>query len=211
VIRDAFSFIVPLLLLTGLSLVLGWRSSEIFYFCSLILFILAIFVAYFFRDPEREVSDDEKLVVSPADGLVVVIKPIELEDGNMGTLVSIFLSIFDVHVNRSPLAGSIVETNYRQGKFLIATRQRASFENEQNVITVQNQYARIVFKQIAGLIARRIVFWKKKGDHVRLGERVGLIKFGSRVDIILPAQVTVLTKKGDRVKGGVSLIGKVEQ
>lgn len=210
-IRDAYSFIIPLVVLGGLGLLLGWRSSEIFYLFSLVLFILALFVAYFFRDPEREVPVDEKLIVSPADGLVVVIKPVELDDGSSGTLVSIFLSIFDVHINRSPLAGRILETNYRPGKFLIATRQKASWENEQNVITVQNQYVTVVFKQIAGLIARRIVFWKKKGEAVELGERVGLIKFGSRVDLILPAQVTVLTKKGDRVRGGVSLIGKVEQ
>lgn len=210
-IRDAYSFIIPLALLGGLSLVLGWRVSEVFSYAAIFIFLLALFVAFFFRDPEREVSDDENLVVSPADGLVVVVKPADLGDGKMGTLVSIFLSIFDVHVNRSPLAGRIIETDYRPGKFLIATKQKASLENEQNVITVQNRYATIVFKQIAGLIARRIVFWKKKGDHVRLGERVGLIKFGSRVDIFLPQNVEVVARKGERVKGGVSLIGKVKQ
>jgi phosphatidylserine decarboxylase len=211
VIRDAFAFIVPLVLLGGLCLLLGWLISNDFYFGAALFFLLALFVAYFFRDPEREAPEDESLVVSPADGLVVVVKPVELADGNMGTLVSIFLSIFDVHVNRSPLAGRIVETDYRPGKFLVATKQKASIENEQNVITVENRYATVVFKQIAGLIARRIVFWKKKGDHVMLGERVGLIKFGSRVDIILPPQVIVVARKGERVKGGVSIIGKVDQ
>jgi phosphatidylserine decarboxylase len=211
VIRDAYAFIVPLVLLGGLCLLLGWLISDEFYYGTALFFLLALFVAYFFRDPEREAPDDERLVVSPADGLVVVVKPVELADGNMGTLVSIFLSIFDVHVNRSPLAGRIVETDYRPGKFLVATKQKASIENEQNVITVENSYARVVFKQIAGLIARRIVFWKKKGDHVALGERVGLIKFGSRVDIILPPQVIVVARKGERVKGGVSIIGKVDQ
>jgi phosphatidylserine decarboxylase len=211
VIRDAYAFIVPLVLLGGLCLLLGWVISNDFYFGTALFFLLALFVAYFFRDPEREAPEDERLVVSPADGLVVVVKPVELADGNMGTLVSIFLSIFDVHVNRSPLAGRIVETDYRPGKFLVATKQKASIENEQNVITVENRYATVVFKQIAGLIARRIVFWKKKGDHVMLGERVGLIKFGSRVDIILPPQVIVVARKGERVKGGVSIIGKVDQ
>jgi phosphatidylserine decarboxylase len=210
-IRDAYSFIVPMISLSGLCLLLGWLIGDLFYFGAVLFFLLALFVAFFFRDPEREVSQDEKLVVSPADGLVVVVKPIELAGGDTGTLVSIFLSIFDVHVNRSPIAGRIVETDYRPGKFLIATKQKASIENEQNVITVQNRYAMVVFKQIAGLIARRIVFWKKKGDHVMLGERVGLIKFGSRVDIILPPQVIVVARKGERVKGGVSIIGKVDE
>jgi phosphatidylserine decarboxylase len=211
VIRDAYAFIVPLVLLGGLCLLLGWLIGSDFYYGGALFFLLALFVAYFFRDPEREAPEDERLVVSPADGLVVVVKPVELADGNMGTLVSIFLSIFDVHVNRSPLAGRIVETDYRPGKFLVATKQKASIENEQNVITVENRYATVVFKQIAGLIARRIVFWKKKGDHVMLGERVGLIKFGSRVDIILPPQVNIVARKGERVKGGVSIIGKVDQ
>jgi phosphatidylserine decarboxylase len=216
VIRDAYTFIVPLVLVGGLCLLFGWLIGDLFFYVATLFFLLALFVAFFFRDPEREVPsegslEDERLVVSPADGLVVVVRPVELAGGDMGTLISIFLSIFDVHINRSPLAGRIVETNYRPGKFLIATKQKASVENEQNVITVENRYATVVFKQIAGLIARRIVFWKKKGDHVMLGERVGLIKFGSRVDIILPPQVIVVTRKGERVKGGVSIIGKVEQ
>jgi phosphatidylserine decarboxylase len=216
VIRDAYAFIVPLILMGGLCLLLGWLLGDVLFFGAALFFLLALFVAFFFRDPERKVPsegslEDERLVVSPADGLVVVVKPVELADGNMGTLVSIFLSIFDVHVNRSPLAGRIVETDYRPGKFLVATKEKASIENEQNVITVENRYAKVVFKQIAGLIARRIVFWKKKGDHVMLGERVGLIKFGSRVDIILPPQVIIVARKGQHVKGGVSIIGKVDQ
>lgn len=210
-IRDAYGFIVPLVLLGGLCLLLGWLIGDVFFSGAALFFLLSLFVAYFFRDPEREVPQDERLVVSPADGLVVVVKPVELADGKTGTLVSIFLSIFDVHINRSPLAGRIIETDYRPGRFLVATKQRASVENEQNVITVENKYATVVFKQIAGLIARRIVFWKQKGDQVLLGERVGLIKFGSRVDIILPPQVTVVARRGERVKGGISIIGKVDQ
>ncbi len=205
-LRDAYSFIVPLALLGGISLVLGWWVAPLFYILAVVLFGLALFVAYFFRDPERQVPEDERLVVSPADGLVVVVK----RQGDGETLISVFLSIFDVHVNRSPIAGEIVEADYRPGKFLIATKEKASVENEQTVITVENRHVRVVFKQIAGLIARRIVFWKKTGDQLQLGERVGLIKFGSRVDIILPPQVNVLVKKGDRVKGGISIIGKVD-
>jgi phosphatidylserine decarboxylase len=190
----------------GLSLLLGWWLTPGFYIAGIALLILSAFVAFFFRDPDRKVPTDDKLVVSPADGLVVVVKP---DDAGGGTLVSIFLSIFDVHVNRSPLSGRILNTEYRRGRFLVATKQKASIENEQNVITVENQYATVVFKQIAGLIARRIVFWKRDGDQVALGERVGLIKFGSRVDVLLPPQVTVMVKRGDRVKGGISIIGKV--
>lgn len=200
-----------MVLLGGLCLLLGWLIGDFFFIGAALFLLLSLFVAFFFRDPEREVPQDERLVVSPADGLVVVVKPVELAEGKTGTLVSIFLSIFDVHVNRSPLAGRIIETDYRPGRFLVATKQKASVENEQNVITVENKYATVVFKQIAGLIARRIVFWKRKGDQVLLGERVGLIKFGSRVDIILPPEVNVVARKGERVKGGISIIGKVDQ
>jgi phosphatidylserine decarboxylase len=211
VLRDAYSFIIPLGILGLLCLLLGWKAIPEFYLGAVIFILLALFVAYFFRDPERQVPVDEKLVVSPADGLVVVVRPVDSTVDKGGTLVSIFLSIFDVHVNRSPLAGRIIGAEYRPGKFLVATKQRASLENEQNVITVENAYAKIVFKQIAGLIARRIVFWKKPGDQVELGERIGLIKFGSRVDVILPPQVNVIVKKGDRVKGGLSIIGRVDK
>jgi phosphatidylserine decarboxylase len=215
VLRDAYAFIIPLSLLGLLCLLLGWWAFPTLYVVAIIFFLLALFVAFFFRDPERQTPTDEKIVVSPADGLVVVVRPIDTKEGDAessgGTLVSIFLSIFDVHVNRSPLAGRIIGAEYRPGKFLVATKQKASLENEQNIVTVENRYVRIVFKQIAGLIARRIVFWKKSGDEVRLGERIGLIKFGSRVDVILPPQVKVMVKKGDRVKGGLSIIGMVDK
>ncbi len=208
-VRDAYSFIIPLALLACLCLLLGWWFGWGFYLGAVLLSFLALFVAFFFRDPDREIVVDERLVVSPADGLVVVVKPLDQSEG--GSLVSIFLSIFDVHVNRSPIAGRIVDIDYRPGSFMIATEERASVENEQNVITVENQYVRVVFKQIAGLIARRIVFWKSKGEKVELGERIGLIKFGSRVDLILPPEVTVTVKKGEHVKGGTSIVGRVNR
>ncbi|HKX27860.1 MAG TPA: phosphatidylserine decarboxylase family protein [Blastocatellia bacterium] len=210
-LHDAYPYVIPPALLGGLCLLLGWLVAPGFYVAAAVLLFLALFVAFFFRDPERESPGDERTVVSPADGLVVVVRPADPAESDGGTLISIFLSIFDVHVNRSPLAGQILKTEYRPGRFLIATKQRASIENEQNVVTVENRYVKVIFKQIAGLIARRIVFWKSNGDQVRLGERVGLIKFGSRVDVLLPPQVTVLVKKGDRVKGGTSIIGKVNQ
>lgn len=210
-LRDAYAFIIPLGLLAGLSLLLGWWLTPGFYIAAIILTLLALFVAFFFRDPERQSPTDERLLVSPADGLVVVVKPVDELEGVKGTLVSIFLSVFDVHVNRTPISGKIVKADYRPGKFLIATKQQASVENEQNVVTVENQYTRVVFKQIAGLIARRIVFWKQPGERVELGERIGLIKFGSRVDVIMSPEVEVLVKKGQRVKGGVTIIGKVRK
>jgi phosphatidylserine decarboxylase len=209
VLRDAYSFIIPLVLIGSVCLLLGWQYSWGFYLTAVLFYFLALFVAFFFRDPERPIPTDDRLVVSPADGLIVAIKQDNSPDGERGTLVSIFLSIFDVHVNRSPIAGKIVSTDYRPGRFLVAAKEKASVENEQNVVTVENQYARVVFKQIAGLIARRIVFWKKTDDHVELGERVGLIKFGSRVDLFLPENVTVTVKRGEHVKGGISIIGRV--
>lgn len=210
-LRDAYTFIVPLVVLGVICLLLGWWVAPVFYWVAGLLLFLAAFVAFFFRDPERDVSVDEKKVVSPADGLIVVLKPVDPNNSQAGTLISIFLSIFDVHVNRSPLAGAITSYDYRPGKFLVATAQRASVENEQTVITVENRYAKVVFKQIAGLIARRIVFWKKIGETIKLGERVGYIKFGSRVDVILPPQVEVMVKKGQRTKGGVTILGKVAE
>lgn len=210
-LRDAYTFIIPLGILSLICLTLGWLYWPVFFWFAGFLVLLAAFVAFFFRDPERKTSLDEKTVISPADGLVVVVKPFDSEELKGGTLVSIFLSIFDVHVNRSPLAGKVTSSDYKPGRFLVATQERASIENEQTIITVENPYATVIFKQIAGLIARRIVFWKKVGDQVRLGERVGYIKFGSRVDIILPPQVSVLVKKGQRVKGGVTIIGKVSE
>jgi phosphatidylserine decarboxylase len=209
VVRDAYSFLIPLAVLASICLLLGAWFGSGFYLVALLLLILALFIAFFFRDPDRDLVVDERLVVSPADGRVVVVKPLDQPGG--GSLVSIFLSIFDVHINRSPIAGRIIDIDYRPGRFMIATQERASVENEQNVVTVENQYVRVVFKQIAGLIARRIVFWKSKGEKVELGERVGLIKFGSRVDIILPPEVTVTVKKGEHLKGGTSIIGRVNR
>lgn len=208
-LRDAYTFIVPLVILSAVCFLLGWLVAPGFFWVAGVLLFLAAFVAFFFRDPVRETSTDEKTVVSPADGLIVVLKPVDPQNDQAGTLVSIFLSIFDVHVNRSPLAGTITSYDYKSGKFLVATAARASIENEQTVITVENRYVKVVFKQIAGLIARRIVFWNKVGDTIKLGQRVGYIKFGSRVDVILPPQVIVMVKKGQRTKGGVTILGKV--
>ena len=165
------------------------------------LWLVAAFCLYFFRDPEREVPDGP-VAVSPADGKIVAVRA-EAPDL---TRVSIFLNIFDVHVNRSPIAGTIASVDYHKGRFLVASREEASAQNEQNSVTVQGHGTRVVFRQIAGLIARRIVFDKKRGDTVTAGERVGLIKFGSRVDVFLGPEWELQVRAGERVKAGSSVL-----
>ena len=170
-----------------------------------LLVLLAVFVFYFFRDPERVIPADAGAIVSPADGRVVVVTE-EDNAGRAGKRISIFLAIWNVHVNRSPATGTITAINYRPGKFSAAMRECASTDNEQNVITLATESGDITFKQIAGLIARRVVCWKKAGDRVARGERIGLVRFGSRADLWLPRDSELLVKVGDHVKGGSSVI-----
>jgi phosphatidylserine decarboxylase len=198
--REAFPFLIPLALLTFLFFEVGltiWGC---------LFLILVVFVGFFFRDPERLVPVDAEAIVSPADGKVVKVS------GEVGTItqISIFLSVFNVHVNRSPVGGRIESISHKPGKFRVAFDDRASVENEQNVWIVQNGPRQIKFSQIAGILARRIVSWKRPGDPVEKGERVGLIKFGSRVDIFLPAGATPAVRVGDKVKGGSSIVGRFD-
>jgi phosphatidylserine decarboxylase len=165
------------------------------------LVVLAAFCLYFFRDPEREIPPGP-VAVSPADGKVVGIK----QESPTATRISIFLNIFDVHVNRAPIAGRVIDVQYRQGEFLVASKEQASSLNEQNVVTLQGEGTRVVFKQIAGLIARRIVFDKKLNQPLAAGERVGMIKFGSRVDVILGPEWTITAIPGQRVQAGASIL-----
>ncbi len=164
------------------------------------LFLLGAFCAYFFRDPER-LTPAGNVAVSPADGKVVAVVP-EGKD----TRVSIFLNVFDVHVNRMPISGVIADVRYTKGKFLVASLESASTENEQNTVVVQGDGTTVVFKQIAGLIARRIVFNRKQGEFVRAGERVGMIKFGSRVDVIFGPEWQLQVSPGMRVSAGSSIL-----
>jgi phosphatidylserine decarboxylase len=184
-------------------LVLGFWPVAIFFG------VLAAFMAYFFRDPDRQPPVDNDLVVSPADGLVTRVQKIEEANPHSAMLVSIFLSPLDVHINRAPIAGTITKIDYSSGKFLMATDERASLVNEQNVLTIEGEKITVVCKQIAGILARRIVCWKRAGETVELGERFGMIKFSSRTDILLPESVEVLVKKGNRVKGGTTIIGRI--
>jgi phosphatidylserine decarboxylase len=167
------------------------------------LLIVALFCLYFFRDPNRSIPSGP-VAVSPADGKVVAVKA---ESASI-TRISIFLNIFNVHVNRTPISGKITGVSYRKGQFLVASKEEASSQNEQNTVTVEGDGTRIVFKQIAGLIARRIVFNKKVGDTVAAGERIGMIKFGSRVDVELGPEWEILVKPGVRVSGGSSVIAR---
>jgi len=167
------------------------------------LFLLAAFCMYFFRDPERDIPGGP-VAVSPADGKVVAVR----REATGRTRISIFLNIFDVHVNRAPIGGTITDVQYRKGRFLVASKETASVENEQNTITVEGNGTRVVFKQIAGLIARRIVFTKKTGDRVCAGERIGLIKFGSRVDVEFGTEWDILVHKGMHVAAGSSVLAR---
>ena len=203
--REGIPFITLFLVPGFLFAVLGW------WIAAALCLALAAFMAFFFRDPERDCPVDDRFVVSPADGRVVLAAPIDARVADSPTQISIFLSPLDVHINRSPIAGEIVDVVYKPGAFHIASREIASVENEQNIVTVRGEKLTVVFRQIAGVIARRIVLWKKKGDRVELGERVGLMKFSSRMDVLLPTEADVLVKKGDRVIGGVTVLGRLRE
>jgi phosphatidylserine decarboxylase len=171
--------------------------------------LLAAFFLWFFRDPKRPVPIEAGLVVSPADGKITEVARIQTPTGERIRL-SIFLSVFDVHVNRSPIAGTVREIRYQKGKHLNALSQHCAEKNEQNVVTVQGDEFDVTFKQIAGILARRIVFRFKEGEFVQRGERVGLIKFGSRVDVVLPGHARVRVALGQRVKGGASVLADIQ-
>jgi len=170
-----------------------------------VLWFLAFFCLYFFRDPNREIPSGP-VAVSPADGKVVAVKA----ESPAQHRISIFLNIFDVHVNRAPVAGTIAKVQYQPGRFLVASREECSLQNEQNVVTLEGEGSGspVIFKQIAGLIARRIVFNKQPGDRVATGERVGLIKFGSRVDVLFGPEWEIAVQPGMRVSAGSSIIAR---
>lgn len=170
------------------------------------LFIgLAVFMAYFFRDPKRTIPTDADIVVSAADGKVT-----RVEDRENGKFVSVFLSPVDVHINRAPISGRIVKVELLKGKKAPATSNKASEINERNALTIQGEKMTVVCTQIVGILARRIVCWRKAGDQVEIGEKYGLIKFGSRTDLLMPRNVEILVKEGDRVVGGETIIGKLK-
>ena len=204
-VRDGYIYGLSLLAVAG---VLMWATGA--WVWSIVPILLALFFLWFFRDPQREIPRGAGLIVSPADGVVTETVRIDTPQGARQR-VSIFLNVFDVHVNRSPIAGEVTSVRYQKGKFLNAMNEESAERNEQNIVTVRGEGMEIVFKQIAGLIARRIVFNHREGDRVERGQRVGLIKFGSRTDMILPAEAEIRVKTGQRVKGGSSIIAELPE
>ncbi|MCK5076118.1 MAG: phosphatidylserine decarboxylase family protein [Calditrichia bacterium] len=172
--------------------------------------IVAVFNLYFFRDPERRVTSDANTIFSPADGKVVLIKEVLEQEFFKGPAlqISIFLSVFNVHVNRIPISGKVEYFKYKEGKFLAAFKHEASDSNEQTMIGISGNKGKVLFKQIAGIIARRIICTVKEGDEATQGDRMGMIKYGSRVDVFLPVSCKVFVKNGDVVKGGLSVLGE---
>lgn len=202
VASEGWPFIIPLAVVTALLFALGWKNTGI------VTLVLTLFVLFFFRDPERNVPQSSDLVVSPADGKVIVVKdifePTYLKQDVKQ--ISIFLSVFNVHVNRSPIDGTVELVQYNPGKFHVASVDKASLDNEQTAMVVASGRYKILVKQIAGLIARRIVCYAKAGDTIKRGDRYGLIRFGSRVDIFLPKNAEIKVKTGDRIKGARDVI-----
>ena len=202
-VRDGYIYGLSLL---AVAVVLAWATGNWAWGIPAVL--LAAFFLWFFRDPQRAIPTGPGLIVSPADGLVTETVKIDTPSGPRQR-ISIFLNVFNVHVNRSPIAGVLTSVRYHKGKYLNAMNPESADRNEQNVATVQGEGVEIVFKQIAGLIARRIVFNFKEGDRLERGQRVGLIKFGSRTDVILPADAVLHVKVGQKVKGGASVLAEM--
>lgn len=200
-VKEGYYFGLPLLALAGVAYLLQWPTAAVVLVC------LALFVFSFFRDPNRVIPEEPGAIVSPADGRVLLVAD-EDHEGRPGKRLSIFLAIWNVHVNRAPAEGVITDLQYKPGKFLAAMKAEASLQNEQNIFTLKTDAGEMVFKQIAGLIARRVVSWKNPGDRVARGERIGLVRFGSRADVWLPGDAEILVKAGDHVKGGSSVLAR---
>jgi phosphatidylserine decarboxylase len=198
-VPDGYYYALPLI---GAGVLVGWLAGAPW---ALPAFALAGFFLWFFRDPERTIPDAAGALVSPADGKVTGLGQVMMA-GATHTRISIFLNVFNVHVNRSPVRGVIRDVAYQRGKFMNAMNEASADQNEQNTVTVEGDGQIVVFKQIAGLLARRIVFNRKPGDQVERGERVGLIKFGSRVDVLFDPSARVQVKIGDHVKGGSTIL-----
>lgn len=210
--REGYPFIAFSSILTLLLAVSAWQlCSVVLAIPAVITFLLTVFILYFFRNPERTPPSDEQAVVAPADGTVIVVERVpETPLGREALKISIFMSVFNVHVNRVPFSGKVVDTSYNRGKFFDARDGRASCENERNGIVLElDSGLRIAFVQIAGLIARRIVSYPKIGDRIIRGERYGLIRFGSRVDVYLPPDVVPLVKIGDTTVAGETILGRI--
>lgn len=200
---EGWPFIIPLAIVTWMLFPFGWK------YVGFVSLAVTLFVVFFFRDPERTVPEGKSVVVSPADGRVIVVKDLYEPDYLKQDVkqISIFMSVFNVHVNRAPVSGAVELVKYNPGKFHVASIDKASLDNEQTAMVITNGKQKILVKQIAGLIARRIVCYAKPGDTIKTGDRYGLIRFGSRVDLFLPKDAEIKVKVGDRVMGARDIIG----
>lgn len=199
-VKEGIPFVlIPAFFVAMFAILQWWIPAAAFLF-------ICLFMAYFFRDPRRTIPDEPNIVVSAADGRVT-----RIEETSAGKLVSVFLSPLDVHINRSPIAGTIVDVNYVKGKKIPATSNNASFVNERNSLLIESTEMTVMCTQIAGILARRIVCWPHKGDNLERGQKFGLIKFSSRTDLLLPAEIDIQVNIGDRVKGGETIIGRLDR
>jgi phosphatidylserine decarboxylase len=211
--KDGWPFVLPFAALALLSFAAAFKSGRPWlWFLSFLLLFLTLFFAYFFRDPERKIPSDDNLILSPADGKIVAIETISepLFLKSQVQKISIFLSPLDVHINRIPTSGKVDYLSYLPGKFLAAYKEKASTDNEQTAIGISTPHGKILFKQIAGVLARRIVCRLKLGQDVKVGERFGMIRFGSRVDIFLPEGLELKVQMGDKVTGGETTLAEVK-
>jgi phosphatidylserine decarboxylase len=202
-VRDGYFYAAALV---AAGVLLGWFARPAW---AAIPLALALFFLWFFRDPERVIPDAAGAVVSPADGKITDVSILET-NGERRVHVSIFLNVFDVHVNRAPISGVVREVRYQRGRFVNAMNQTSAEQNEQNIVRVEGEGQAVIFKQIAGLLARRIVFRPKVGERLERGQRVGLIKFGSRVDVLFDASAALQVQVGDRVRGGASVLAYLQ-
>ena len=204
-VKEGIPFVLATLLIATVFAFLYFGIGGMFFLFGIIAFILlTAFMAYFFRDPSRTIPTEANIIVSAADGRVT-----RVEENENGKFVSVFLSPFDVHINRAPIAGRITKADYIKGKKNPATSNSASLVNERNSLTIEGEKMTVVCTQIAGIVARRIVCWRKTGDNLELGEKFGLIKFSSRTDLLMPKTVEVLVGVGDRVVGGETIIARL--
>jgi len=208
ILKEGFLFIFPSLaggaaLLIG-SLVVGLMPITIVCFAlGCVLIVFALFCMYFFRDPKIKITQGEGLILSPCNGTVMEV----IEEGEQ-KVIRVFLSIFSVHLQRSPVSGTVVDVTHKNGKFYAAWNPLAQSQNEQNVITIQSEDGVYVVRQIAGLVARRCVSWVKSGDTLKIGDKIGMIKFSSQVDLHLPKTTVINLKPGDKTKAGITIMGK---
>ena len=199
-VKEGFPFVlIPIVLALILAFFQFWIIAGMFV-------ALALFMAFFFRDPYRQIPNEDNIVVSAADGKVT-----RIEDRENGKFVSVFLSPLDVHINRAPIAGKVIKVEQFKGKKSPATSNNASQTNERNAITIEGEKMTVVCTQIVGILARRIVCWSKEGDKLELGEKYGLIKFGSRTDLLMPKNIEILVKVGQKVVGGETIIGRLKE